>query len=191
MFAARPPPSSGIRTKQPIRGSPPPTDTFFDSASPADRRQRTSRRGSRLAAAHFVVTPDDKKTCPLAPPRHGGARSEATRKDTNNAQTRDGLGGDQLRNVAVVLAGGTGTRVGLNIPKQLIKIAGKPIIEHTIAAMHRSPLVDEIIVMMAPGYLDDISRDRQERRLRQGQADPRGRRHAQRDDGGCACRAGG
>ena len=31
----------------------------------------------------------------------------------------------RLRNVAVVLAGGTGTRVGLAIPKQLIKIAGK------------------------------------------------------------------
>jgi len=62
----------------------------------------------------------------------------------------------RLRNVAVVLAGGTGTRVGLSIPKQLIKIAGKPIIEHTIAAMQASPLVDEIVVMMAPGYLDDI-----------------------------------
>jgi ribitol-5-phosphate 2-dehydrogenase (NADP+) / D-ribitol-5-phosphate cytidylyltransferase len=63
---------------------------------------------------------------------------------------------DRLRNVAVVLAGGTGTRVGLNIPKQLIKIAGKPIIEHTIAAMQASPLVDEILVLMAPGYLDEI-----------------------------------
>ena len=62
----------------------------------------------------------------------------------------------RLRNVAVILAGGTGTRVGLNIPKQLIKIAGKPIIEHTIAAMHASPLVDEIVVMMTPGYLDDV-----------------------------------
>jgi len=61
-----------------------------------------------------------------------------------------------LRNVAVVLAGGTGTRVGLNIPKQLIKIAGKPIIEHTIAAMQASPVVDEILVMMAPGYLDEV-----------------------------------
>ena len=61
-----------------------------------------------------------------------------------------------LRNVAVVLAGGTGTRVGLSIPKQLIKIAGKPIIEHTIAAMQASPLIDEILVMMAPGYLDEI-----------------------------------
>jgi ribitol-5-phosphate 2-dehydrogenase (NADP+) / D-ribitol-5-phosphate cytidylyltransferase len=61
-----------------------------------------------------------------------------------------------LRNVAVVLAGGTGTRVGLSIPKQLIKIAGKPIIEHTIAAMQQSRLIDEIVVMMAPGYLDEI-----------------------------------
>ena len=31
----------------------------------------------------------------------------------------------RLRTVAVVLAGGTGTRVGLNIPKQLLKVAGK------------------------------------------------------------------
>ncbi|MET0694503.1 MAG: IspD/TarI family cytidylyltransferase, partial [Propionibacteriaceae bacterium] len=62
----------------------------------------------------------------------------------------------ELRNVAVVLAGGTGTRVGLSIPKQLIKIAGKPIIEHTLAAMQQSQLIDEIIVMMAPGYLDEI-----------------------------------
>jgi 2-C-methyl-D-erythritol 4-phosphate cytidylyltransferase len=61
-----------------------------------------------------------------------------------------------LRNVAVVLAGGTGTRVGLSIPKQLIKIAGKPIIEHTIAALQQSPLIDEILVLMAPGYLDEI-----------------------------------
>ena len=62
----------------------------------------------------------------------------------------------RLRNVAVVLAGGTGTRVGLSIPKQLIKIAGRPIIEHTIAAMQASPVVDEIVVMMAPGHLDEV-----------------------------------
>ncbi|HTF41813.1 MAG TPA: 2-C-methyl-D-erythritol 4-phosphate cytidylyltransferase, partial [Propionibacteriaceae bacterium] len=62
----------------------------------------------------------------------------------------------RLRNVAVILAGGTGTRIGLNIPKQLIKVAGKSIIEHTIAAMHRSSFVDEIVVMMAPGFLDEV-----------------------------------
>jgi ribitol-5-phosphate 2-dehydrogenase (NADP+) / D-ribitol-5-phosphate cytidylyltransferase len=62
----------------------------------------------------------------------------------------------QLRNVAVVMAGGTGARVGFSIPKQLINIAGKPIIEHTIAALEASPVVDEIVVMMAPGYLDRV-----------------------------------
>lgn len=31
-------------------------------------------------------------------------------------------------NVAVILAGGVGTRVGAEIPKQYIKIIGKPII---------------------------------------------------------------
>lgn len=61
-----------------------------------------------------------------------------------------------LRNVAVVLAGGVGARVGLNIPKQLIKIAGRPIIEHTISVLQNSPLIDEIIVMMAPGHLDAV-----------------------------------
>ncbi len=61
-----------------------------------------------------------------------------------------------MRNVGVVLAGGTGTRVGLNIPKQLIKIAGKPIIEHTIAALQISPVIDEIVVLMAPGHLDEV-----------------------------------
>ncbi len=62
----------------------------------------------------------------------------------------------RLRNVAVVLAGGTGTRVGLSIPKQLIKVAGKPIIEHTIGLLQASPLIDEILVLMTPGHLDAV-----------------------------------
>ena len=60
------------------------------------------------------------------------------------------------RRVAVLLAGGVGSRVGLDIPKQLIKIAGKTILEHTLAAFEQHPMVDEIIVMMAPGHLDAV-----------------------------------
>ena len=59
-------------------------------------------------------------------------------------------------NVAVVLAGGTGTRVGLDIPKQLIKIAGRTILEHTLSTVNAHPDVDEIIVMMASGHLDAV-----------------------------------
>lgn len=61
-----------------------------------------------------------------------------------------------MRTVAVILAGGVGERVGLDIPKQLIKVAGKPVLEHTIAAFDANALVDEIIVMMAPGHLDAV-----------------------------------
>jgi ribitol-5-phosphate 2-dehydrogenase (NADP+) / D-ribitol-5-phosphate cytidylyltransferase len=61
-----------------------------------------------------------------------------------------------LRSIAVVLAGGTGTRFGQPIPKQLIPLAGRPILEHSIAAMHRSPVVDEIVVVMAAGHLDRV-----------------------------------
>ena len=62
-----------------------------------------------------------------------------------------------LKNVAVILAGGVGTRIGLGIPKQLIKIAGRTILEHTIGVFDAHPQVDEIIVMMASGHLDSAT----------------------------------
>src|SRR5271154_380889 len=67
-----------------------------------------------------------------------------------------GPGEKRLRTVGVVLAGGIGARVGLAIPKQLLKIAGKPIIEHTLAAFEATAEIDEIIVLMTPGYVEDV-----------------------------------
>ena len=61
-----------------------------------------------------------------------------------------------MDNVAVLLAGGVGARVGMDIPKQLIKIAGRTILEHTLAAFQTHESVDEIVVMMAPGHLDAV-----------------------------------
>lgn len=53
-----------------------------------------------------------------------------------------------MRTVAVILAGGVGVRVGLGIPKQLIKIAGKAIVEHTLESIENNDHIDEIIIMM-------------------------------------------
>jgi 2-C-methyl-D-erythritol 4-phosphate cytidylyltransferase len=61
-----------------------------------------------------------------------------------------------MKNVAVLLAGGVGSRVGLDLPKQLIKIAGRPILEHTLAVLDRHHDVDEVLIMMAPGHLDAV-----------------------------------
>ena len=58
-----------------------------------------------------------------------------------------------LRTVAVVLAGGTGSRVGLDRPKQLLKVAGRTVIEHTVAALSACPEIDEIMIMMAADYV--------------------------------------
>lgn len=61
-----------------------------------------------------------------------------------------------MKTVGVVLAGGVGARIGLGIPKQLIKIAGRTILEHTLEIFQEHPGIDEIIVMMTPGHLDEV-----------------------------------
>jgi 2-C-methyl-D-erythritol 4-phosphate cytidylyltransferase len=43
--------------------------------------------------------------------------------------------------------------MGLEIPKQLVKIAGKPIMQHTLQVFQSAPQIDEIIVAMTPGFL--------------------------------------
>jgi len=57
------------------------------------------------------------------------------------------------RTIGVILAGGTGSRVGMSIPKQLLKIAGRPVIEHTLAIFQDAEVVDEIFIMMHPDHL--------------------------------------
>ncbi|MEV0824305.1 bifunctional cytidylyltransferase/SDR family oxidoreductase [Nonomuraea rubra] len=58
----------------------------------------------------------------------------------------------RLRSVGVLLAGGVGQRVGLGTPKQLIEVAGRTIIEHSLAVFEAAPEIDEIVVLMTPGY---------------------------------------
>ena len=60
---------------------------------------------------------------------------------------------EQRRTIGVILAGGTGSRVGLSIPKQLPKIAGKPVLEHTVAIFAEAPAIDEILILMHPDHL--------------------------------------
>jgi 2-C-methyl-D-erythritol 4-phosphate cytidylyltransferase len=62
-----------------------------------------------------------------------------------------------MRTVAVVLAGGSGERFGTPVPKQLLLLAGRPMIEHSVAAFERAPGVDRILVVMAAGHADEVS----------------------------------
>ncbi len=56
-----------------------------------------------------------------------------------------------MRTVAVVLAGGTGQRFGGDMPKQLHVLAGRTLVEHSVAAFDQAPGVDSILVVMPAG----------------------------------------
>ena len=50
-------------------------------------------------------------------------------------------------NIGIILAGGSGTRMGSDIPKQFIDIYGKPMIIHTIESFDVNSEIDRIIVV--------------------------------------------
>jgi 2-C-methyl-D-erythritol 4-phosphate cytidylyltransferase len=58
-----------------------------------------------------------------------------------------------MTTTAVVLAGGTGRRLGLEGPKQLATVGGRSILARAIAAFDAAPGVDDVLVVMAPGHL--------------------------------------
>lgn len=54
----------------------------------------------------------------------------------------------------VILASGVGKRMGADIPKQYIKIAGKPIIIYTIESMLRVERIDMIYIAVSRAYVE-------------------------------------
>jgi 2-C-methyl-D-erythritol 4-phosphate cytidylyltransferase len=63
-----------------------------------------------------------------------------------------------MRMVAVVLAGGSGQRFGAGVPKQLVRLDGRTLIEHCVAAFDQAPGVDEVLVVMPPGRTADAGK---------------------------------
>lgn len=48
----------------------------------------------------------------------------------------------------IIVAGGRGTRMGTDIPKQFLKVAGKPVLMHTIERFHHyDPQLGIIVVL--------------------------------------------
>ena len=59
-------------------------------------------------------------------------------------------------NIAVILAGGVGSRLGLDKPKQFMKMAGKTILEHTVDIFHQHKNIDEIVIVINAAYFHDV-----------------------------------
>jgi ribitol-5-phosphate 2-dehydrogenase (NADP+) / D-ribitol-5-phosphate cytidylyltransferase len=62
-----------------------------------------------------------------------------------------------MKNIAVILAGGSGLRYGTEIPKQFLEVAGKMVIEHTINIFNTHPSIDEIAIVVPLKYIAVMS----------------------------------
>lgn len=57
-------------------------------------------------------------------------------------------------NVAIILAGGVGSRVGADKPKQFIEMLGRPVLAYTIERFEQHPEIDAIEVVCRAGWED-------------------------------------
>lgn len=55
-------------------------------------------------------------------------------------------------NYAVIIAGGTGNRMGQDIPKQFINVYDKPVLIYTLEGFQQHPLIDAIEVVCIKGW---------------------------------------
>lgn len=56
----------------------------------------------------------------------------------------------------VIVAAGRGTRMGPNIDKIFLEVAGRPLIAHTWARFDQSPSIDELILVIRSGMENDF-----------------------------------
>ena len=61
-----------------------------------------------------------------------------------------------MKNIVFILAGGTGSRVGGETPKQFLPLTdGRSILEHSVDAFEMSHYIDEIIIVMHPDWMEE------------------------------------
>lgn len=58
--------------------------------------------------------------------------------------------------IAIILAGGSGKRMGQDIPKQFINVYDKPVLIYTLEGFQKHPLIDAIEVVCVDGWRDAL-----------------------------------
>ena len=59
-------------------------------------------------------------------------------------------------NVAIIIAGGVGNRMGQEIPKQFINVYDKPVLIYTLESFQKHPQIDAIEVVCIDGWQDMV-----------------------------------
>ena len=61
-----------------------------------------------------------------------------------------------MKTYGIILASGTGSRFGGNVPKQFVRVCGRMIIEYTLDACLRTDAIDELIVVVSGLWKDEV-----------------------------------
>ena len=61
-------------------------------------------------------------------------------------------------NIAIIFASGKGTRLGAEIPKQFLKIYGKPILVHTLELFQYHKMIDKIYISTLKEYIEYVQK---------------------------------
>lgn len=59
-------------------------------------------------------------------------------------------------NIAIIIAGGIGTRMGQDLPKQFINVYDKPVLIYTLESFQKHPQVDAIELVCIDGWHDIV-----------------------------------
>ncbi len=59
-------------------------------------------------------------------------------------------------NTAIIVAAGSGSRFGAELPKQFVEILGKPLIIYTLEKFETCPEVDEIVLVLSENFIDEF-----------------------------------
>ncbi len=58
---------------------------------------------------------------------------------------------------AVILAGGAGRRLGSTVPKQLLPLDDRTVLEHSVSAFAQHPAIDRVVVVAPVDHLDAVA----------------------------------
>lgn len=59
-----------------------------------------------------------------------------------------------MKNIGIILAGGSGHRMGSHLPKQFLTLLGKTVLEHSLSAFQLHPDIDEIFIVTHAAYIE-------------------------------------
>ncbi len=59
-----------------------------------------------------------------------------------------------MKTIAIIIAGGSGQRMGFDIPKQFVNVYDKPVIIYTLEAFQKHPNINEIYCVCLEGWQD-------------------------------------